>query len=306
MTKSNETRQIVRRMIEMGFAISDVAEATNTSRSTVYRWQSKGWERTVETTRQRKLTFEQERRLCQRMCDDRPCLLQQDLVELGKTIMNTTISQSYVSRMLRRHDITRKRSTKRYDQQDPVKVAAFKSALPLDAHTTWWSMDECGFLFNQAPSYAYSPRGQRAIVSRPGPRGKRVSLMLCISPQGCIGHTWLWGGVKSVHFREFLDSLPGEGVMVLDNASIHKVSSPRHRLVFLPPYSPQLNPVEMCFNVLKAAVRRACIRTFDDLKVCVERSLSALDMRGFFASCWSRTGPNLYTGPTNQQVHGDI
>lgn len=287
MTKTKEVRQIARRMFEIGYSTTDIATAIGVHRSTVHRWRVNDWSHHV-MPRSRKLSCDDEAFLCRQMCEARPCLRQRDVVEICKREKGASISQSYVCRMLRRHAITRKRATKRYDQQDMLQVAAFVDALPDEARTSWWSMDECGFLFNQAPAYAYERKGRRAVVSRPGPRGKRVSLMLCISPQGLVGHRWLWGGVKSVHFRDFIEALPGSGTMLLDNASIHKAAarSTRHRLMFLPPYSPQLNPVELCFNVLKSTTRRSCIRTFEGLTVEVERCLRTMDMSGFFRSCF--------------------
>ena len=288
MTKSTDVVRIAQRMSGCGFSVSDISAAIGVHKSTIYRWKSKGFD-AVNTCRARKLEDDQEQHLCNLICDKRPCIRQIDLAIASKDLWNKTVSQSYICRMLARHDITMKRATKRYDQQDQSKVKSFLESLPEDASELWWSLDECGFLFNQAPGYAYSRKGTRAVVSRPGPRGKRVSLMLCISSQGLVGHKWFWGGVKGHHFQGFLKTLPGNGTIVLDNASIHKtIKDASQRLVFLPPYSPQLNPVELCFNVLKSSVRRQCVRSFDDLVRIVETNLVTMNMKGFFSSCFRK------------------
>lgn len=290
MTNSIDVRRIARRMLGFGFSIASTSTALGVHRSTIYRWKATGWQEETKR-RNRILDVDKEHYLCELICDKRPCIRQDDLVMTSKDLWQTSISQPYVSRMLHRHKITRKIATKRYDQQDASKVESFLRSLPEDASESWWSLDECGFLFNQVHSYAYSRKGTRAVVSRPGPRGKRVSLMLCISPQGRVGHEWFWGGVKSQHFRGFLTTLPKDGTIVLDNASIHKTAkNSTQRLVFLPPYSPQLNPVELCFNVLKSYVKRACVRSFEDLVQIVENNLSTMNMKGFFSSCFDASG----------------
>lgn len=304
MTKSIDTRHIAKRMLCLGFSITSIANALGVHRSTIYRWKATEWQEGTKR-RERILDVDKERYLCGLICDKRPCIRQDDLVMTSKDLWQVSISQPYVSRMLKRHKVTRKRATKRYDQQDASKVERFLRSLPEDASESWWSLDECGFLFNQAPSYAYSRKGTRAVVSRPGPRGKRVSLMLCISPQGRVGHEWFWGGVKSHHFRGFLTTLPKEGTIVLDNASIHKtVKDAAQRLVFLPPYSPQLNPVELCFNVLKSHVGRTCVRSFDDLVRIVENNLSTMNMKGFFSSCFDAPQKPIYGGQNPSRGHG--
>ncbi len=61
-------------------------------------------------------------------------------------------------------------------------------------------------------------------------------------------------------------------VVIMDNLPAHKVSGVRSaiegagaRLVYLPPYSPDFNPIEMAFSKLKAGLRKAAARTIDDL-----------------------------------------
>lgn len=74
---------------------------------------------------------------------------------------------------------------------------------------------------------------------------------------------------------------PGD-VVVMDNLPAHKISGVREaiekagaRLLFLPPYSPDFNPIEMAFSKLKALLRKAAARTIDELWSVVARCLSA-------------------------------
>lgn len=90
----------------------------------------------------------------------------------------------------------------------------------------------------------------------------------------------------------------------MDNASIHKATNTLVRqglpsipktaelkaqnLVYLPPYSPQLNPVELCFNVLRTVINNTAVCTEQGLISKVAEVLDSLDMTGFFNHCWNR------------------
>lgn len=74
---------------------------------------------------------------------------------------------------------------------------------------------------------------------------------------------------------------PGD-VVVMDNLPAHKVAGVRHaietagaRLLYLPPYSPDFNPIEMAFSKLKALLRKAAARTIDDLWDTIAQSIDA-------------------------------
>jgi transposase len=86
------------------------------------------------------------------------------------------------------------------------------------------------------------------------------------------------------YLREFLlPALPPGRVIVLDNLGVHKNAAARRlvaargcRLLFLPPYSPDYNPIELAFATLKAALRRAAARTRADLERATAAALDAI------------------------------
>lgn len=83
-----------------------------------------------------------------------------------------------------------------------------------------------------------------------------------------------------------------DDVVIMDNLPAHKISGVREaiekvgaRLLFLPPYSPDFNPIEMAFSKLKALLRKAAARTVDELWSVVVRCLSAFtpeECRNYF------------------------
>jgi transposase len=91
---------------------------------------------------------------------------------------------------------------------------------------------------------------------------------------------------------------PGQ-VVVMDNLGAHRPKRVRElieqrgcELLYLPPYSPDLNPIEEAFAKVKHILRKVCARTKEALIEAMGRALgavSARDVRGFFAHCGYRT-----------------
>ena len=118
--------------------------------------------------------------------------------------------------------------------------------------------------------YGYSLRGKPARSQKLLVRGKRVSAIGALSASGMLGCHMVEGSVNADTFEEFIEKslLPNlcpfngtnpHSVVVMDNCSIHHVErviklteSTGSLVVFLPPYSPDLNPIELAF----AHVRR--------------------------------------------------
>ena len=150
------------------------------------------------------------------------------------------------------------------------------------------ALDEAAFFLNHVRSYAWSARGTRAVVPRPAIRGKMMSLLLAVSTQGVVAWSLDYGGVKAVRFSQFLRKHPRGTSLILDNAAIHRATNvltrqglPTVRTVaesgaidlrYLPPYSPLLNPVELCFNTIRTFVNAKAPGNVDQLRACVSRA----------------------------------
>jgi transposase len=95
---------------------------------------------------------------------------------------------------------------------------------------------------------------------------------------GPMTGAWFLGYVKQV----LVPTLKPGDVVILDNLPAHKGSAVREaveaagaRLLFLPPYSPDFNPIENAFAKLKALLRKAAARTIDELWIAIGNSLDA-------------------------------
>ena len=138
-------------------------------------------------------------------------------------------------------------------------------------------LDETGVTTNMVRRYARGPRGQR--VKGYAPHGHwRVSTFIAgLAPEGIIApfviDQPMNGEIFTQYVRQYLvpELRPGD-IVILDNLSSHKggeatrlVEACGATMIFLPPYSPDFNPIEMAFAKLKALLRKAAERTRDAL-----------------------------------------
>jgi len=171
-------------------------------------------------------------------------------------------------------------------------------------------VDEMGANTSLCPLYAYSPRGRRAHTKVPRNRGKNTTLLASMTIDGMGPCVAVEGTTTSAVFEAYVEQVlvptlrPGQAV-VLDNLSSHKGGRVRElvegrgcELLFLPPYSPDLNPIEEAFSKVKGLLRRAGARTREALIEAMGQALDAVtnrDARGFFEHCGYRsTAQPLY------------
>jgi transposase len=115
--------------------------------------------------------------------------------------------------------------------------------------------------------YGYAPRGQPVVGSVPHGHYKSPTFTAALRADGMVATQVLDGPMTAVRFREYVTGVlvptlrPGDTV-VLGNLPCHKSAAVRAavgavgcRLVFLPPYRPDLNPVELAFAKLKRLLR---------------------------------------------------
>ena len=116
--------------------------------------------------------------------------------------------------------------------------------------------------------YGWGRRGEPLVQSVPARRGKNLSVLGAIDSEGVVAHTSKEGAMTRADVEHFfrVDLLPRllpGSVLVLDNARIHKGGGIEQlaaragcRVLYLPPYSPDMNPIEMVWSFVKRMVRR--------------------------------------------------
>ncbi len=161
-------------------------------------------------------------------------------------------------------------------------------------------VDEMGTHTSLAPSYGYSPRGQRAFFKIPRNRGMNTTLLSSMSLKGMGPSMAVEGSTTKVVFEAYVEhflapTLRAGQVVLMDNLSAHKGERVRKlieergcKVRYLPPYSPDLNPIEEAFSKVKRLLRGIGARTKEALVEAIGEALDVVgtqDVRGFFTHC---------------------
>jgi len=147
--------------------------------------------------------------------------------------------------------------------------------------------------------YARAPRGVRVHESTPEGNWRILTILGAMSLRGMIATMTIEAATDAEIFLAYLDHVlcpalrPGD-VVIMDNLSSHKVSGVRERieaagaeLLYLPPYSPDLNPIEKAWAKLKQLLCTDKARTAEALEQAIAQLLPAI--RPQDAQAWFRT-----------------
>ncbi len=161
-------------------------------------------------------------------------------------------------------------------------------------------LDESGAQTSMTRTHGRAERGERVVSKVPGGHWKIVTMISAIRLDGPFAATSVVGATDSELFltyvREVLcPQLRIGDVVVMDNLSPHKASGVKESIEaagasvrYLPPYSPDFNPIEPMWNKAKHALRTIGARTVDALHNAIGVALQTInptDCQGFFRGC---------------------
>jgi transposase len=161
-------------------------------------------------------------------------------------------------------------------------------------------LDEFGATTNMARPRARAPRGRRAVCKTPYGHWKVLSTIAALTTRGMLGFASFDGATDTETFLAFVRDglvphLRNGQVVVLDNLSAHKspevdrlVASAGARVMRLPPYSPDYNPIEMAISKIKSLLRKLARREVGTLLTAIEDavgSITADDATNFIRHC---------------------
>lgn len=163
-------------------------------------------------------------------------------------------------------------------------------------------LDESSAKTNMTRLYGRAPVGQRCYFSTPHGHWSTTTLLSAIRCTGVIKDASIVfdGPTDAIVFRSYVEQClapslwPGD-IVVMDNLASHKVTGVQEAIDsvgasiwYLPPYSPDLNPIEKMWSKVKAWLRRVAARTVEGLIETVGEALRAVDAdecRAYFRSC---------------------
>lgn len=161
-------------------------------------------------------------------------------------------------------------------------------------------IDETGMNLTLTRLYGRAAPGVRVVDTVPQNYGENITLLAALSFQGLSAPMIVEGAVDAEVFRVYIQEVlgptlrPGD-IVLMDNLAVHKVAGIAEalrargaRVEYLPPYSPDLNPIEKCWAKIKTALRHAKARTREVLEKVLKQALqtiSAADARAWFAHC---------------------
>ena len=152
-------------------------------------------------------------------------------------------------------------------------------------------LDETGSTTNLLRRYGRAPRGARVHDHAPCGRWQTSTFLAALRVTGLTAPGVFDGAIDGESFRAYIEQIlvptlqPGD-IVIADNLGAHKVAGIQRALQaagatlwYLPPYSPDLNPIELCFATLKALVRTARCRSTETLWP-------------FLGECWAHFSPD--------------
>lgn len=161
-------------------------------------------------------------------------------------------------------------------------------------------LDEAGSNLAMTRLSGRAAKGARVVETVPQNYGENITMLASLSLSGVEAPMTINGAVDGVVFKVYVEevlcpTLQTGDVVVMDNLPAHKVVGVKEliagrgaRLIYLPPYSPDLNPIEKCWSKIKTYLRAAKARTREELEKALREALlsvTAEDARGWFKSC---------------------
>lgn len=203
----------------------------------------------------------------------------------------------------RRLGLTRKKKTLHASEQERPDVAAaraaWREAQPHLNPARLVFIDETWIKTNMARAYGRAPRGQRLVASVPHGHWTTSTFLAALRHDTITAPCVIDGSINGETFTAYVEQFlvptltPGD-IVIMDHLGSHKGPAVRTAieavgacLLYLPPYSPDLNPIEQAFAKLKALLRKAAARTvttlWDAVGVLLQR-FSPTECANYFAN----------------------
>jgi transposase len=280
---SEDLRRSVVQAIEAGHTYEETAELCGVSVSSISRflsrWRRRGSVKAEKFGGYKGYALERHRSRIARWVDAQPDITLAELqVRMAKEKL--AVSQTSIFRFLRHLGFSFKKSLHAAEQDRPDVAAArrawFKMQTRLDPRRLVF-IDETAASTNMTRRYGRGARGERLVCKVPHGHWKTSTFVAALRHNRVTAPFLLDGPMNGPTFLAYVQQIlaptlkPGD-IVIMDNVGVHKVAGVREAietrgamLLYLPPYSPDLNPIEQFFSKLKAMLRKAAARSIESL-----------------------------------------
>jgi transposase len=221
-----------------------------------------------------------------------------------KNALNLMVSLQAISKWLKKLGLVLKKKSLHAKEQDRPDVKAARELwhdhlkdVPIEKLVF---LDESGAQTNMTRTRGRAPRGVRVIEKVPHGHWLTTTMISAIRTSGPFAEAIVTGATDSDVFRAYVKDvlapqLQRGDVVIMDNLQPHKAAGVKEmieaagaRLLYLPPYSPDYNPIENMWSKVKQHLRSAAARTYDALLKAIADALATItvsDCVGFFRHC---------------------
>jgi transposase len=184
-------------------------------------------------------------------------------------------------------------------EQDQERVQQQRQAYQQKVSTIedwqWVFVDETWFNTVMSRYWGWAEKGARVPEAIPAGHWRSFTLLGAITPAGLLATMTIEAATDSDIFQAFVDQVlcprlrPGQ-IVVMDNLAAHKAAAVRQSieaagasLLYLPPYSPDLNPIEKCWSKVKQILRSLKARTVEALEAAMTLALASISEKNAHA-----------------------
>jgi len=165
---------------------------------------------------------------------------------------------------------------------------------------TVWFLDETGVNLSLARAFGRATGGRRVFGAVPKNYGAGVTVLGAMRRDGLLASLEVRGATDEIVMLTFIEEvlrlvMEKGDVVVLDNLTSHKTRKVQAafgalgvEVWYLPPYSPDLNPIELCWSKFKSLLKQACARTYATLSEAISEALNkitAADTKNWVRHC---------------------
>lgn len=229
-----------------------------------------------------------------------PLLTAKDIVKSVYNNFNLILSETTVLKFFKKECITYKKISKKYYYKDLnlllEQKTQFSKTLSNICSKDIISIDETYFYNNMTNNYGWSKKGSKITTYLPVKKNK-LSVLVAISDSKIIKSQIFSKNVSSSDFITFIKNLNVKNkYLLMDNVSFHKskeirdtVKNNNNLLLFIPPYSPEFNPIELFFSNLKRKCKKDYYKIIDLKKYLTglfENSFDVLNFKKYFGTIY--------------------